>query len=114
MKESAQHKQFIRSFIDCNFNITKACESIGISRQTFYNWIDNVDDFSRLLDESREEAIDIVESALMKRIELGDTRAIIFFLKTRGKSRGYTEKTEISVDRDFEPVVIYLPGNNRD
>lgn len=113
MKHKAQHKQFIQAFIDYDFNITNACQVIGISRQTFYNWLDKVDDFSRLLDEGREQAIDMVESALMKQIEQGDTRAIIFFLKTKGKNRGYSEKTEIDLSHDLEPVQIYLPDNNR-
>ena len=111
MKE--HHKQFIQAFIDCDFNITKACEMIGIARQTYYNWIDKVDGFSHLLEESREQAIDTVESALLRKAEEGDIRAIIFFLKTKGKSRGYTEKSEIDLKHSIEPVQIVLPSNNR-
>ena len=108
-----QHKQFIQAFIDCDFNITKTCETIGIARQTFYNWIDKIDDFSHLLEESKEQAIDMTESALMKKIKEGDIRAIIFFLRTKGKKRGYTEKTEIDLNHTIEPVQIILPDNNR-
>ncbi len=113
MKTSKQHKQFIQTFINCDFNISKACEVMSISRQTVYNWIDKVDGFSDLLIESEEQAIDTAESALMEKIKEGDIRAIIFFLRTKGKKRGYTEKSEIDLSHTIEPVQIVLPDNNR-
>jgi len=114
MKLSKQQMLFIKAFRSNNFNITKACKIIRIARQTYYNWMDEVDDFSHLLNEVKEEAIDFVESALMAKIEEGDIRAIIWFLKTKGKSRGYSEKAEIDLKQDHEPVVIYLPSNGRE
>jgi len=35
-----------------------------------------------------------VESKLLKLIDDGNPQAIMFFLKTQGKHRGYTERTE--------------------
>ncbi len=65
------------------------------------------------MNEAKEESLDFVESALMAKIEEGNLRAIIFFLKTKAKSRGYSEKTEIDLKQDYEPVVIYLSDNGR-
>lgn len=94
--------------------VTTACASIGLSRSTYYSWVESDKEFSDAVDEIRETAIDFVESKLMEKVggvqavahtkggdivyELppSDT-AIIFFLKTRGKKRGYIEKTEIDM-----------------
>lgn len=49
---------------------------------------------------------DLVEGKLMQRINEGDTTAIIFALKTRFRSRGYTEHSEINAAVQAQPIVI--------
>ena len=66
----------------------------GISRQTYYNWMRDDLEFKQSVEDVIEESIDFVESSLMERIKEGDTTATIFYLKTKGKSRGYVEKTQ--------------------
>lgn len=75
--------------------IAPACRAVGISRQTFYNWRDSDPDFAEKVKEIDEMEIDFVEYALKKRIKEGDTTAQIFYLKTKGKERGYKEKQEV-------------------
>ena len=88
--------------------VSTACASIGLARSTFYNWLNADAEFKLDVDEIQEVAIDFVESKLMEKITgiqvMGkdspydlppsDT-AIIFYLKTKGKKRGYVEKQEI-------------------
>lgn len=60
------------------------------------------------IEQGCEAAGDFVESKLMEQVRNNDTTAIIFALKTKYKSRGYTEKTEIAAEvasRGFEVVV---------
>ena len=47
------------------------------------------------IDSEREVAIDFAESQLMEKIKSGDTVSIIFFLKTQGRRRGYSERYQI-------------------
>jgi len=44
--------------------------------------------------------LDFGEQKLMERIARGDTLATMFLLKTRGKRRGYIEKTEVAHEGD--------------
>jgi hypothetical protein len=47
-------------------------------------------------------ALDLAESQLHGQILEGNTAAIIFFLKTKGKIRGYVERNEV-VQKDDKP-----------
>ncbi len=51
-----------------------------------------------VITDAKQEAIDAAESQLMKKIKEGNLTAIIFFLKTQAKHRGYVEKQETSGD----------------
>lgn len=76
-------------------NVSKAMESAGIKcRQTHYNWLENDPDYKAEVDAINEANIDLAEGELLKNIKSGDTTSLIFFLKTKGKSRGYIEKIE--------------------
>ena len=58
------------------------------------------------LQEAREEAteilLDVSENKLLQLIDRGDRSAIIFFLKCKGKERGYVERQEISAEVSAE------------
>jgi hypothetical protein len=65
--------------------VTSACKSVGIARQTFYDWYDENDEqFQKEVDSIQDIALDFAESKLHKQIDKGDTTATIFYLKTKG------------------------------
>ena len=43
-----------------------------------------------------DKSLDLAESALMKAVEAGKAWAVCFFLKCKGKGRGYVERQEIT------------------
>ena len=51
-------------------------------------------------------ALDFAESQLHKQIRDGEVSSTIFFLKTKGKRRGYIERQEI--DSNIAPVQITI------
>lgn len=78
--------------------IKEAAIKAKVDRSTVYGWKEKDPDFLEAFNQVQEESIDFVESAMFE--EIGEKRnayLIWKFLSTRGKSRGYTEKTEIDV-----------------
>lgn len=77
--------------------VTTACKQVGISRDTHYRWLKEDEEYKQTVNEISDVALDFAESQLFKQIRDGNTTATIFFLKTKGKHRGYIEKTETDV-----------------
>lgn len=78
-------------------NVSAACKLVKCNRSTFYEYYKNDLQFKADADEIGEVALDFAEDYLFKNIKKGDTTAIIFYLKTKGKKRGYIEKQEIDL-----------------
>ena len=79
-------------------NITATCTALGISRKTFYEWKEKKKKLAEGLEAAEESIIDFAESKLVEHINNDDVQALIFFLRTKGKKRGYVEKTETDVN----------------
>lgn len=88
--------------------ITPAAQAVGVSRESIRKWRKADPDFDRAILEVNEVALDFAETALMKNIKAGDTQAIKFYLSTKGRVRGYAEKTTIEGDLTVrKPRIIY-------
>lgn len=94
-KRTIKKKRLLKSLQQNNGIISHACDAAKISRKTYYEWMQQDEDFATAVDEIQEGVIDVVENELMKQIKEGNTTASIFFLKTRGKHRGYIERSEV-------------------
>jgi hypothetical protein len=92
----AQKKAMVAAMEKALGVVTTACKTVGISRQTHYNWL-NDPDYAAAIEDVSEVAVDFAESHLHKLIKDGNPAATIFFLKTKGKGRGYVERQEIAV-----------------
>ena len=77
--------------------LTIAARNLGCSKSTVYEYLERYSSLKGVLAEARESAIDFVESKLMKAIEDGNVTAMIFYLKTQAKHRGYVERQEVEV-----------------
>ena len=91
--------------------ISVVAESLGVDRAAVYRARDRHPAVAAALSEARDRTIDHVESRLMQRIDKGDTTAMIFFLKTQAKHRGYVERQEVdaSVRGDIVVDLRVLP-----
>ncbi|MCM1503388.1 MAG: phBC6A51 family helix-turn-helix protein [Bacteroidales bacterium] len=95
-RKTAQKKAEFLAALEKNLgNVTLSARACGIDRTSVYRWKNEDADFAAAVAAIDEVAIDFVESKLMKQISDNDTVAIIFYLKTRGKKRGYVEKQQV-------------------
>lgn len=100
-------EQMITAIKQNNGILAKAAQSIGCARSTVSKYIEDYATVRAAYEEANETNIDFVESKLMQNIQAGDTTAIIFFLKTKAKGRGYVERQEITgADGDAVHVVM--------
>lgn len=93
-----RQERFLQALRQSNGLIRTASKMLGINETTPYVWMQSDPEFAAAVEEIRETAIDHVESKLLDRIDNDDTSAIIFFLKTRAKHRGYTEALSLVGD----------------
>jgi hypothetical protein len=80
--------------------VESACNAVGVSRNWHHENMRSDPDYKAAVDELKEVALDFVESRLFKNINSGDVTSTIFYLKTKGKSRGYIERQEIEVKKE--------------
>lgn len=84
--------------------ISLAAKNLKCTRQTVYDYAERYPEVKAAINEAREMVIDEAEDRLFK--VMNDptnpmhVTALFFFLKTRGKKRGYVERQEVSGDRD--------------
>ena len=108
MAEKKQHKStkqkkelFLKAFESSGCNISQAAKVVGINRRSFYNWCESDKKFEEEVMDVRESIIDFAETALIKNIKEGKETSLIFYLKTKGKERGYVERTEQKVEQNL-------------
>lgn len=104
-------KQLLEALTKTRGIVTTACEMVGVSRTTYYDYYNNDEEFKEEVNSLSELALDFAESKLMEKmngVKIGketneglvvyDTppsdTALIFYLKTKGKHRGYVERQE--------------------
>jgi len=97
MDKTEQHKKAIIEALEKSLGVvTTACKTVGIGRTTFYGWLQDDAEFAKEVDDIQNITLDFAESQLHKQIKDGNTTATIFYLKTKGKKRGYIERQEIT------------------
>jgi hypothetical protein len=113
-QQTKQNKEkFLFAYLNNLGDITATCKAVGINRWTYYKWLQKDEQFKKDIKEQDEVNLDFAESCLKERMKAGDTRAIIFYLESKGKSRGYGKNIDITSNgKDIEPRTIILKRIN--
>lgn len=83
-----------------------ACEMTGMCRKTIWEWRKKYPEFDEACHECEETAVDFVETKLYNLINNGAEASTIFYLKTKGRKRGYVEKQEIDMNAEVKGVTV--------
>lgn len=115
MAHSLQHnkKILLKALEESYGNVSKACRLANLNRSVFYELCKKDSEFKELVDEMNEVALDFSEEMLFENIKSKKEASIIFHLKTKGKSRGYIERSEQEVTVN-KPIILdferpYIP-----
>lgn len=74
--------------------VTTASKAANISRTQHYKWLQDDEEYAKDVKSAEDMALDMAESSLHKQIKDGTPSSTIFYMKTKGKKRGYVEKQE--------------------
>ena len=86
-------RRFIRAFEDALGNVSIACASVGISRVTYYRWLESDSAFRAKLAELRieEKRADLIEAKFLELVAEKNAQVVIHGAKTALRGRGYGE-----------------------
>ena len=98
MEQTEQLKKAMLEALEKSLGVvTTACKQTKIGRTTHYRWLSEDKEYRKAVNDLKTVALDFAESKLHSSIADGNVTAIIFYLKTQGKARGYVERQEIEV-----------------
>ena len=87
-------KQIEQALRESGGIFSTAAQKLGITRQAVSKRVKGSQKLQKSVDEIVEDNLDHAESNLLAGIKKGNLTAIIFFLKTKGKHRGYVARRE--------------------
>lgn len=93
--------------------VTQAAKKVGINRGLHYRWMTEDPEYKNAVDSVEGVAIDFAESQLYKQIQGGNPASTIFYLKTKGRKRGYNENVDVNLSGGVNLTIEYV-GNNKD
>jgi hypothetical protein len=93
--------------------VTPACKEVGISRNTFYVYYNEDEEFKKAVDDINDITLDFAENQLLKKIKEGSERSILFYMKYKARRRGYSDSIDITSDGKSitEIKLIQIRGN---
>lgn len=90
-----------------------AAENLGCVPQTIYNYVKDYPAVAAAKELAEGKVIDQAELGLYKAVLNNEPWAIQFVLKTKGKKRGYVERTELT-GKDGDPLTVQVVGFDTD
>ena len=105
----AYHKeQFIKAIEKSGGYISLIADRVGCHISTVYDWIEKDKDVAAAIKREKVKQVDHAEGKLQSLIKKENPTAIIFYLKTQGKDRGYYEHRTQDITSGNQPITINM------
>lgn len=109
-----ERDELIQALTECEGNMAATARRFHCDRRTVWHHVNDDVELRELVDELSQSFLDEAESQLFTAIKAGNLTAVIFFLKTRGRGRGYnSERVELSANVHI-PYEIVVRHTNAD
>jgi hypothetical protein len=107
---------FAKSGVDMSSfgNVSNVATRLKVTRATVYSYMERWKTVEDAMMDERNSFLDLCENKLASEVNKGNITAIIFALKTIGKSRGYIERAEVINDGKMEIIVKYADRKRND
>jgi hypothetical protein len=86
-----------------------AAIQLGISYKTILNYLNKYPEAREAYEECSGRMLDLAEAKLFEAVQKGQPWAICFFLKSKGKARGYQEKVILNAPFTEDTPRNYVP-----
>ncbi len=87
--------------------VSRVAKATGMSQNAIYKRIQRSEMLKTTRDSIENTVLDLAEASLLQAVQNGESWAICFVLKCKGKKRGWIEKHEMSVEhKDAPPPVV--------
>ena len=117
--EAIDREELISAIWAAQGKVTVAAQRLGCTVRTIYNYANKYATVQNAIDEARamwdEKLVDLAELKLFQEVNDGNAWAIKYALSTKGKSRGYVERQEVTgADGGALNVVVRWPEQDAD
>lgn len=100
LDRSGGREEFLEALRKNHGRLITTYRQCHLTRDIVKYWRKKYPDFNEQIEEAKGLAIDDVEGKLYELIDEGETAAVIFYLKTKGRDRGYGEKYVPEVEQE--------------
>ena len=107
--------KFINAYVNSYCNVSKACASVDITRQTYYRWLKESDSFDVAVEQAREALKDRWEDEINRQV-FEDRNPVVLnkFAPMVLKDRGYADVKDVNLNQtgqeDNNVVITVVEG----
>lgn len=104
--------QVVMAIKDAGGVLSNAAADLGCETKTVYNYRDEFPEVAQAIEDAREnhdcELLDKAERNISEALDAREAWATKYVLSTKGRSRGYTEKTEIEHSGGVNQIIMQM------